>query len=274
MTILAMTSMTRRARTMATRQWGPVEDGADPTSPDRDRGATRHRVHVQADDCEEAAAPADRVDQIVLSLSARGLATGGDLSAFSPRSMASVSQETVSKITGQVLEEMGAWMSRPLDQGEMYPVIFIDAIVVKVGDGQVRNKPIRSATTCDRSTPPPPKPKRRPGSPSSPRSGSAVPAIKALWQNAWSEFVPFLDYDVEIFKIICSTNAIESLNARYRQAVRVRGDFPNEQAAMKCLYLTTRSLDPTGKGRTRWATRWKPALNAFAITFEARIPTR
>jgi putative transposase len=81
-------------------------------------------------------------------------------------------------------------------------------------------------------------------------------------------------YDVEIRKIICSTNAIESINARYRRAVRVRGHFPNEQAALKCLYLTTRSLDPTGKGKARWATRWKPALNAFAVAFEGRIPTR
>ncbi len=79
---------------------------------------------------------------------------------------------------------------------------------------------------------------------------------------------------MEIRKIICSTNAIESLNARYRRTVRVRGHFPNEQAALKCLYLTTRSLDPTGSGRARWATRWKPALNAFAITFPGRIPTR
>jgi transposase-like protein len=104
--------------------------------------------------------------------------------------------------------------------------------------------------------------------------GKPYPAIKRLWENAWTEFVPFLDYDVEIRKIICSTNAIESLNARYRRAVRVRGHFPNEQAAMKCLYLTTRSMDPTGKGKARWVTRWKPALNAFAITFEGRIPTR
>ena len=103
--------------------------------------------------------------------------------------------------------------------------------------------------------------------------GRPYPAIRRLWENAWSEFVPFLDYDAEIRKIICSTNAIESLNARYRRAVRVRGHFPNEQAAMKCLYLTTRSLDPTGKGSARWATRWKPALNAFAITFEGRIRT-
>jgi putative transposase len=86
--------------------------------------------------------------------------------------------------------------------------------------------------------------------------------------------VPFLDCDVEIRKIICSTNAIDSLNARYRRAVRVRGHFPNEQAVLKCLYLTTRSLDPTGSGRARWATRWKPGLNAFAITFPGRIPTK
>jgi putative transposase len=97
------------------------------------------------------------------------------------------------------------------------------------------------------------------------------PTIATLRQRAWSEFVPFLDYDVEIRRVICSTNAIESLNARYRRAVRARGHFPTEQAALKCLYLVTRSLDPSGKGRTRWSMRWKPALNAFAITFEGRI---
>jgi putative transposase len=53
--------------------------------------------------------------------------------------------------------------------------------------------------------------------------------------------------------------------------VRARGHFPNDAAALKCLYLVTRSLDPTGQGRARWATRWKPALNAFAIAFEGRI---
>jgi hypothetical protein len=79
-------------------------------------------------------------------------------------------------------------------------------------------------------------------------------------------------YDVEIRKVICSTNAIESLNARYRRAVKARGHFPTEQAAMKCLYLVTRSLDPKGTGQTRWAVRWNPALNAFAITFADRMP--
>jgi putative transposase len=51
------------------------------------------------------------------------------------------------------------------------------------------------------------------------------------------------------------TNAIESLNARYRRAIRTRGHFPTEQAALKCLYLVTRSLDPTGRAQARWAIR-------------------
>lgn len=59
-------------------------------------------------------------------------------------------------------------------------------------------------------------------------------------------------YDVEIRRVICSTNAVQSINARYRRAIRARGHFPTEQAALKCLYLVTRSLDPTGRGKARW----------------------
>jgi putative transposase len=101
--------------------------------------------------------------------------------------------------------------------------------------------------------------------------GQRYPAIVRLWESFWAEFVPFLEYDVEIRRVICTTNAIESINARYRRAVRARGHFPNETAALKCLYLVTRSLDPTGGGRARWVMRWKPALNAFATTFAGRF---
>jgi site-specific recombinase XerC len=59
------------------------------------------------------------------------------------------------------------------------------------------------------------------------RWGKQYPAISKLWENAWSEFIPFLDYNVEIRRVICSTNAIESLNARYRRAVRARGQAPS-----------------------------------------------
>lgn len=50
------------------------------------------------------------------------------------------------------------------------------------------------------------------------------------WENSWNEFVPFLEFPVELRKIVYTTNAIESLNARFRRAVRHRGHFPTEQA--------------------------------------------
>src|SRR5215470_8124240 len=300
------------------------------------------------------------VDEIVLSLYAKGLTTGEISAHFAEIYGASVSKETVSRITDRVIDEMQAWQARPLD--EVYAAVFIDAIVVKVRDGQVANRPVYAAigvtlsgekdvlglwagsggegakfwmsvltdlknrgvrdvffVVCDGLKGLPEvvgnawpqaivqtcivhlirntfhlaskrdwdalrrdlKPIYTAVSADAARAaldqlaetwGQRYGAIIRLWENAWEQFIPFLDYDVEIRKVLCSTNAIESLNARYRRAVKARGHFPTEQAALKCLYLVTRSLDPTGTGRTRWAMRWKPALNAFAITFGDRFP--
>ena len=101
--------------------------------------------------------------------------------------------------------------------------------------------------------------------------GKKYAAIIRMWDSAWAEFVPFLQSDPEIRRIAYSTNAIEILNAHIRRAVRARGHFPYEQAALKCVYLAVRALDPTGKGRARWVMRWKPALKAFSLAFEGRI---
>jgi hypothetical protein len=95
--------------------------------------------------------------------------------------------------------------------------------------------------------------------------------LKCATSCRTAEFVPFLAFDAEIRKVVCSTNAIESVNARIRRAVRARGHFPNEQAALKCVYLAVMALDPTGVGRRRWTMRWKPALNAFDLAFEGRL---
>ena len=301
----------------------------------------------------------DGIDQIVLSLTARGLTTGEVSAHFAEVYGARVSKDTISKITDKVIDQMTEWAGRPLDR--VYPVVFIDAIVVKVRDGQVTNRPFYAAigvttsgerdilgiwagdggegakywlgvlteiknrgvddvciVVCDGLkglpeaitttwelatvqtciihlvrntfkfasrkywdqiardlrpvyTAPTEAAARERFEEFATKLDAQYPAIRGLWERAWDQFIPFLDYDVEIRRVICSTNAIESLNARFRRAVRARGHFPNEQAAMKCLYLVTRSLDPTGRGRARWVTRWKPALNAFAITFEGRI---
>ncbi|AVH20191.1 IS256 family transposase [Rhodococcus triatomae] len=97
------------------------------------------------------------------------------------------------------------------------------------------------------------------------------PAIVRLWTNAWAEFVPFLQFDQAIRQVIYTTNAIESVNARIRRAVKARGHFPTEAAALKCVYMAIMSLDPTGTARQRWSNRWKAALNAFEITFDGRL---
>ncbi|WP_040785370.1 IS256 family transposase, partial [Nocardia pneumoniae] len=81
--------------------------------------------------------------EIVLSLYAKGLTTGEISTHFAEIYGASVSKETVSRITDKVVAEMQEWVSRPLD--EVYVAVFIDAIMVKVRDGQVANRPIYAA---------------------------------------------------------------------------------------------------------------------------------
>ena len=301
------------------------------------------------------------VDAVAISLYAKGLTTGEISAHFAEVYGASISKDTVSRITDKVVEEMQGWCSRPL-QG-VYAAIFIDAIYVKVRDGQVGNQPFYAAIGVDLGG-------RRDvlglwagkgggesakfwmnvladlknrgvtdvffvvcdglkGLPDSvaavfPQAivqacvihliratlryasrkywdqlakdlraiytaptvaaawaafeeleekwGKPYPAIPKLWRAAWEEFTPFLAYDVEIRRVLFSTNAIESLNARYRRAVGARVHFATEQAALKTLYLVTRGMDPKGTGQARWTMRWKPALNAFAVTFADRMP--
>jgi putative transposase len=102
------------------------------------------------------------------------------------------------------------------------------------------------------------------------QAGPAAPAVIRLWESAWEEFSRSWTTTWRSARWSAPPMPIESLNARYRRAIKARGHFPSEQAALKCLYLVTRS--PTGTGRTRRAMRWKPALNAFAVTFADRFP--
>ncbi|MFF3365237.1 IS256 family transposase [Streptomyces misionensis] len=294
------------------------------------------------------------VDEMVISLAAKGLTTGEVQAHLAEVYGADVSRQTISTITDKVLESMAEWQSRPLDT--VYPVVFIDAIHVKIRDGAVANRPIYVALAvtaegrreilglragdggegathwlhilteiknrgvndvlmlvCDGLK----------GLPEAvetvwPRTivqtcvvhllrnsfryaarqdwdkiakllkpvytapteeaalerfaefadawGRKYPAIVKLWENA-----SFLRFDTEIRRIVGTTNAIESVNARIRRAVKARGHFPNEQAALKCVYMAIMSLDPTGKGQARWTMRWKTALNAFDITFDGRL---
>jgi putative transposase len=83
------------------------------------------------------------VDEIVLPLYAKGLTTGEISAHFSEIYGASVSKETISRLTDRVVEEMQSWQARPLD--EVYAAVFVDAIMVKVRNGQVANRPVYAA---------------------------------------------------------------------------------------------------------------------------------
>ena len=340
----------RRAKTVLTEA-GPV--GIEVP---RDRDASFAPVIVP-----KRARRLGGVDDMVISLVAKGLTTGEVQAHLAEIYRAQVSRETISTITDRVLDGLAEWQSRPLDA--VYAVLFLDAIHVKIRDGQVANRPIYVAlgvtadgerdilglwagehgdgegakywlrvlteirnrgtrdvlmVVCDGLK----------GFPdaiaqvwpqtvtqtcvvhllrnsfryASRRDWAAIakdlkpvytaateaealdrfaefagswearyPAIIKLWESAWPEFTPFLAFDRDIRIMITTTNAIESLNARFRRSVKARGHFPTEQAALKHLYLVVISLDPTGRGRRRWSNRWKGALNAFDITFDGRL---
>ena len=85
------------------------------------------------------------------------------------------------------------------------------------------------------------------------------PSISAMWRRHWARITPFFAFPPEIRKITYTTNAIESLNMTLRKAIKTRGSFPSEEAAMKLLYLALRNLTQ------KWTTiqGWKQALNRF-----------
>lgn len=95
------------------------------------------------------------------------------------------------------------------------------------------------------------------------------PSISQIWRRNWEQVSPLYAYPAEIRKIIYTTNAVESLNMSLRKVIKTRGSFPNEEAAMKLLYL---ALGRVAKKWTRPVQDWKGALNRFAILFEDRVP--
>ncbi len=96
----------------------------------------------------------------------------------------------------------------------------------------------------------------------------AYPQIAKSWRSNWARVIPFFAYAPEIRKAIYTTNAIESVNFSCRKLIKVRGSFPNDEAAIKLLYLGLRNISQ------RWTMpiqNWKPALSQFMIRFEKQF---
>jgi len=103
------------------------------------------------------------------------------------------------------------------------------------------------------------------------RWNDKYPAMIESWERTWNEFIPFLEYPPELRRVVYTTNAIESLNARFRRAVRHRGHFPNEQAALKVLYLVATERKPNRENLTGQINGWKTILNTLTIHYGDRV---
>jgi putative transposase len=303
----------------------------------------------------------DGLTAMIISLYAKGMTTGDIQTHLSEMYGTELSRDTISKITDTIIEDMHLWQNRALDP--LYPVLLIDAIYLKIRDGQVANRPIYVVlginmlgerevlgmwvgptggegakywagiltelknrglhdtfiVCCDGLK----------GLPESIRSTwpqadvqlcvvhlvrsslrftskkdwghvcrdlkhmytaptlqaaeilfqqfkhdweQKYPAMIRTWETSWNQFVPFLDFPIELRKLVYTTNSIESINARLRKAVGRRGHFPTEQSALKVLYLTVTEkrknrANPTGK-----ISGWKTILNTLTIHYTDRIP--
>jgi putative transposase len=98
--------------------------------------------------------------------------------------------------------------------------------------------------------------------------GEQIPIIGRIWREAWQYVIPFLAYEPEVRRVIYTTNAIEALNRQLRKAIKTKGSFPSEEAAMKLIYLAIHNAVPQWT-RTRG---WTKAMLAFKIQFGDRIP--
>ena len=98
--------------------------------------------------------------------------------------------------------------------------------------------------------------------------GIKYPAIAQSWRRNWEQVIPFFAFPVAVRRIIYTTNAIESLNAKLRRAVRTRGHFPTDEAATKLLYLVLRQVAGEWKMPPR---EWCEAKTQFAIMFDKRF---
>ena len=96
-------------------------------------------------------------------------------------------------------------------------------------------------------------------------------SIAPAWRRAWQEVIPFFTFDPAIRKIICTTNAIESLNRVIRKSIRTRGLFPTEEAATKLICPTIRNFDKGGRNIRECLLRDKQGENPASIRMRTRV---
>lgn len=298
-------------------------------------------------------------DETVLALYARGLTTRELQGYLEERYQVAVSPDLISTVTREVLEEVTAWQSRPLEP--VYLAMVFDALRVKIrGEGVVQNKAVylalgvqpdgtkevlglwiaqtegasfwhrvftelqsrgvqdvlialvdglaglpealqavfphttihqcvvhlvrqslqyvswkeRKAIAAEL--------RRIYQAPSEDAARAALEAVRAtwsgrfpqivpIWERAWPRLAPAFLYPLAVRRVLYTTNAVESLNSYLRKPLRTRGHFPNDEAALKLLYLALRTLGK--KWRQRPAKEWQAAVPHLRVLFGDRFPT-
>ena len=98
--------------------------------------------------------------------------------------------------------------------------------------------------------------------------GQKFPTVVGAWRRAWDKVIPFFAFPPEVRRVIYTTNAIESVNARLRKIIKTRGHFPSDDAATKLIWLALRNIT---EDWGRAGHNWKAAMNQFAILYEDRF---
>src|SRR6201999_493822 len=98
--------------------------------------------------------------------------------------------------------------------------------------------------------------------------GQKYPTVVAAWRRAWERVIPFFAFPPAVRKVIYTTNAIESVNARLRKIIKTRGHFPSDDAANKLIWLALRNITADWHVRTL---NWKDAMNQFAVLYAERF---
>ena len=296
-------------------------------------------------------------DQKIIAMYARGMTVREIQGYLAEMYGTEVSPDFISKVTDEVMAEVTAWQSRPLEP--MYPVVFFDALRVKIrDDAVVRNKavylalavlpdgtrdvlgiwieqtegakfwlkvfnelrsrgvndiliavvdglkglaeaitttfPQTTVQTCIvhliRSSLDYASWKERKAIAAALRPiyaaatieaaqqaledfasgpwGKKYPTIVQSWKRAWEHVIPFFAFPPEVRRVIYTTNMIESLHMQLRKIIKNRGHFPNDEAAIKLLWLALRNIND---GKVRSAREWKLAMNQFAVLYGDRF---
>ena len=100
--------------------------------------------------------------------------------------------------------------------------------------------------------------------------GTTFPTVVASWRRAWTHVIPFFAFPPDIRRVLYTTNALESVHAQLRKIIKTRGHFPNDDAAIKLIWLALRNITAKWK---RGDGSWKMAMRQFAILYEDRFTT-